>query len=423
MRNPWADDVEWNGAWSDKSDEWKSLSSVEKTNLGLTFENDGEFWMSFDDFATNFSKVEMCLTLPNFDALSTSNNNIRKKIQWQMTPHEGSWKKGVNAGGCRNNLKTTFWNNPQYKVQVVAADEDSDDNKGTLIIALLQKDRRKHNQELGSIMLSIGYHIFEISDTLMGSQHLNLGSTRPVESSLTFTNAREVVDRYKLSPGSYLIVPCTFEPNEEGDFLLRIFSEKPTTLTEIDEETKFFGRPEVQLTEIQDIGDKESDLKELFRRTAGDDPEIDAHKLRKILESKLKAEFKLKSVNLETARSLLAMMDSDHSGKLGYDEFKHLWAGLRHWKRVFLQYDFNKTNSLDAFEMRAALSFSGFRVSNHTLSCLVMRYRDENNCIQFDDFLLCVARLKTMFDVFQPSIGEEVAGFSLDQIIQTTMYA
>jgi len=65
----------------------------------------------------------------------------------------------------------------------------------------------------------------------MGSQHLNLGFTKPVESSLTFTNAREVVDRYKLSPGSYLIVPCTFEPNEEGDFLLRIFSEKPTTLT------------------------------------------------------------------------------------------------------------------------------------------------------------------------------------------------
>jgi len=60
--------------------------------------------MSFDDFATNFSKVEMCLTLPNFDALSTSNNNIRKKIQWQMTPHEGSWKKGVNAGGCINHL-------------------------------------------------------------------------------------------------------------------------------------------------------------------------------------------------------------------------------------------------------------------------------------------------------------------------------
>jgi len=25
-------------------------------------------------------------------------------------------------------------------------------------------------------------------------------------------------------------------------------------------------------------------------------------------------------------------IQSDHSGKLGYDEFKHLWAGLRHWK-------------------------------------------------------------------------------------------
>jgi len=42
----------------------------------------------------------------------------------------------------------------------------------------------------------------------------------------TFTNAREVVGRHKLAPGYYVIVPSTFKPNEEGDFLLRMFSEQ-----------------------------------------------------------------------------------------------------------------------------------------------------------------------------------------------------
>ena len=42
-----------------------------------------------------------------------------------------------------------------------------------------------------------------------------------------FVNARENVGRHKLKPGHYVIVPSTFEPNEEGDFLLRLFSEKP----------------------------------------------------------------------------------------------------------------------------------------------------------------------------------------------------
>jgi len=43
---------------------------------------------------------------------------------------------------------------------------------------------------------------------------------------MTFSNCREVVGRHKLPPGFYVIVPSTFKPNENGDFLLRIFSEQ-----------------------------------------------------------------------------------------------------------------------------------------------------------------------------------------------------
>ena len=44
--------------------------------------------------------------------------------------------------------------------------------------------------------------------------------------STAFSNLREVCERHKLSPGNYVIVPSTFEPNEEGDFILRFFSER-----------------------------------------------------------------------------------------------------------------------------------------------------------------------------------------------------
>ena len=43
LRNPWGK-KEWNGAWSDRSKEWRSVETETKTQLGLTIDNDGEFW-------------------------------------------------------------------------------------------------------------------------------------------------------------------------------------------------------------------------------------------------------------------------------------------------------------------------------------------------------------------------------------------
>lgn len=45
-------------------------------------------------------------------------------------------------------------------------------------------------------------------------------------NSGSFTNAREVHARFDLDPGKYIIVPCAFKPGDEGEFLLRIFTEK-----------------------------------------------------------------------------------------------------------------------------------------------------------------------------------------------------
>ncbi|MEQ2201211.1 Calpain-9, partial [Xenoophorus captivus] len=44
--------------------------------------------------------------------------------------------------------------------------------------------------------------------------------------SRTYINMREVSERFTLPPGKYLLVPTTFQPHHEADFLIRIFSEK-----------------------------------------------------------------------------------------------------------------------------------------------------------------------------------------------------
>ena len=41
-----------------------------------------------------------------------------------------------------------------------------------------------------------------------------------------FINMREVVNRYQLKQGRYVVIPSTYDPNEAGNFMIRIFTEK-----------------------------------------------------------------------------------------------------------------------------------------------------------------------------------------------------
>lgn len=52
--------------------------------------------------------------------------------------------------------------------------------------------------------------------------------------SETFINLREVCQRFSLSPGEYIIVPSTFQPNENGDFCVRVFTEKQADFQWVD---------------------------------------------------------------------------------------------------------------------------------------------------------------------------------------------
>lgn len=44
-RNPWGNDVEWNGSWSDRDPIWNSIPLQDRQNLGQYSKADGEFWV------------------------------------------------------------------------------------------------------------------------------------------------------------------------------------------------------------------------------------------------------------------------------------------------------------------------------------------------------------------------------------------
>ena len=84
IRNPWGNEVEWKGAWSDGSDEWASVPDDQKEEMGLTFEEDGEFWMSFEHFKKYFDDVEICNLTPDAE-------NADDGVKWQVKRLENSF--------------------------------------------------------------------------------------------------------------------------------------------------------------------------------------------------------------------------------------------------------------------------------------------------------------------------------------------
>ena len=60
LRNPWGDNHEWTGPWSDNSPEWNNLKKSELKLLDVKNKDDGEFYMSIQDFIRIFEILSIC---------------------------------------------------------------------------------------------------------------------------------------------------------------------------------------------------------------------------------------------------------------------------------------------------------------------------------------------------------------------------
>ncbi|XP_071050221.1 calpain-A-like isoform X2 [Onthophagus taurus] len=531
LRNPWGNEAEWNGPWSDKSPEWRFIPEHEKQELGLTFDNDGEFWISFKDFMQHFDRLEICNLNP--DSLTEEELSEGHKKRWEVSFFEGEWVRGVTAGGCRNYLET-FWHNPQYRVTLTEVDDDDEEGKCTLIVALMQKNRRSQ-RNMGIDVLTVGFAIYHLPYPDRVSKPLDLNFFKynaSVARSPSFINLREVSCRFKLPPGTYCIVPSTFEPSEEGEFLLRIFSEHQNNMEENDAQIGM-GEVDKRVRNVQptpQINQVNDQVYEFFKKLAGEDGEVDWMELKQVLDYAMKLdgpiekmgmkqvegveggpggqqgdfpccqdksmllcigalccflcmlmckdksnqnpqdmcgactggilanlcagslagqmqpqrtndnrvynsidneiitappdpsnpphpasyELQNKGFSKDVCRSMVAMLDSDHSGKLRFEEFKSLWHDVRDWKMAFRLYDRDNSGTLDGFELRQAFTSAGYNLNYRVLNILMHRYGNQNGQMEFDDFINCAVKLKTML--------VQTGGISEDALIRAIQY-
>ncbi|XP_008583455.1 PREDICTED: calpain-3 isoform X3 [Galeopterus variegatus] len=422
LRNPWGQ-VEWNGSWSDGWKDWSFVDKDEKARLQHQVTEDGEFWMSYDDFIYHFTKLEICnLTA---DALESD------KLQtWTVSVNEGRWVRGCSAGGCRN-FPDTFWTNPQYRLKLLEEDDDPDDSEVicSFLVALMQKNRRK-DRKLGANLFTIGFAIYEVPKEMHGNkQHLqkdfflyNASKAR----SKTYINMREVSQRFRLPPSEYVIVPSTYEPHQEGEFILRVFSEK-RNLSEDVENTISVDRPVPQPDNSDQKSEEQQHFRNIFKQIAGDDMEICADELKSVLNTVVNRhkELKTQGFTLESCRSMIALMDTDGSGRLNLQEFHHLWKKIKAWQKIFKHYDTDQSGTINSYEMRNAVNDAGFHLNSQLYDIITMRYADKHMNIDFDSFICCFVRLEGMFRAFNAfdKDGDGIIKLNVLEWLQLTMYA
>ena len=196
--NPWGM-KEWTGPWSDGSVEWTPELERE---LDQTDEDDGMFWMTYEDWLANYNMFSVCRLLTD---------DVGKI--WEKTIFAAQWD-AETAGGCCN--YDSWIRNHQYWLTVT---QDTQ-----MFFHLARQDGRVHGRP--KFTEAIGCYVFEERDLTQRKKHRYRGDLYQGKSPL-FIASREFSASTTMPPGSYLLMPCTFEPGQMGRFWLTVYAEDP----------------------------------------------------------------------------------------------------------------------------------------------------------------------------------------------------
>ncbi|GBO98758.1 Calpain-C, partial [Eumeta japonica] len=419
------------------SSKWKTILAHEKERLLATSHG---FWMLLSELRCTFTHIE----LAHLDAqISVDEPSLAGKRLWYMNVYQAGWRRGVTAGGCRNNTEF-FHVNPQ--IQISLEEED------TVVICLNQF----------SIMEPkvIGFSLYTLSKPLNEMAPANFFKKQKSAINSQYTNSKQVSNRCKLDAGSYLLLPTTYEPRIEADFSLRVFSSKPLSMRVLDENPQllraaivrapaptpgphrdqpfahyeslpqggywrrsaFVGRfnlvktIQVAKSERNTAGLKRrlkmlKNLKteQVFLQLADEHRTVDPFQLQELLDACLPNDYIKSCAQIDTCRHIVLTMGNG-KGRLPMAQFRDLMCSLKLWQTVFRMHAREKMGVVRAERLRDALRDLGFVVPEHVLSNLVLRYMRKDGMLRFGDFVSAVLHLQRAFvaEVFFDGVAVNV---------------
>ncbi|KAB2088909.1 hypothetical protein ES319_A03G031000v1 [Gossypium barbadense] len=212
IRNPWANEVEWNGPWSDSSSEWTDRMRHKLKHVPQS--KDGIFWMSWQDFQIHFRSIYVCRVYPP---------------EMRYSVH-GQWR-GYSAGGCQD--YNSWHQNPQFRLRASGPDASYPIHVFITLTQGVSFSRtaagfRNYQSSHDSQMFYIGMRILKTRGRRAAYNiylHESVGGT-------DYVNSREISCEMVLEPEpkGYTIVPTTIHPGEEAPFVLSVFTKSSVVL-------------------------------------------------------------------------------------------------------------------------------------------------------------------------------------------------
>ncbi|XP_024268175.1 calpain-9 isoform X2 [Oncorhynchus tshawytscha] len=414
LRNPWGF-VEYSGPWSDKSKDWDDVDAAEKKRIELKKSEDGEFWMNVEDFTRLFDTVELCSVNPEpiVDG-ETPDSPAAPTSAWTLSSHKGSWVSGSTAGGSRS-YRRSFWKNPQFQLVLAEQDKEEEDDdededeemtpeekmvaekqkkkakQCTVLVELLQKDRRKRNK---INFLHIAFHIYRVPPELQGLclDQSFFSNQHPVGRSGKYQPLRAVWRKVRLDPGNYVILASTYRPNVPAEFFLRVFSKTGNNLGTQDFTCSTGFLMVMSMPPV--LPEDRKRVQKTFDEVAGPDDKLNAKEFMKLVNSVLDKDYQLP---LETCRQLIFGEETGGRSSLTREQTEPVLASLRSLQSIFFKFDQDSSGTMSPFELSLALQAAGVQCDGHVIQLLWERFGSGELHLPFHGFVACVSRLRKLF--------------------------
>ncbi|XP_073497782.1 calpain-9-like isoform X5 [Phyllobates terribilis] len=386
VRNPWGH-TEWIGPWRDGGPEWQSVKDPEQSENVIL--EDGEFWIAVDDFQKNFHFLEICHLGPQ----SILKIGAAAK-PWEYITYEGRWVKGLSAGGSQTS-SDCYWLNPQFSLTLENNNDDDHSEAQTLcsfIVSVMQKHQRL--RRTGHIRVAC--HIFQGDDTHVYIFQDALRSFQPLLSAGPCDNHREVVLCSSLPPGRYIIIPSLEKESDEGEFLIRILTEKGNNSRPPESNANYGEIPALSPFPAED------QCMRRFLQFANQEGRVNNVQFHKLL-AWLLTEFAphLPKFTLEICRSLMASIDISAAGSLDSGQFWTLWKKITAGTRIFANLHKDKTDRISGDQLVAALQSAGLPADDFLVRLAQVRYGDPDGFLSYPDYICCLLKLQSLTEKFQ----------------------